>query len=50
MTKEQSLYEQIGGTYIEKDGVLYPNLSMEQEQAKQTAEEEVYETVIYRFY
>lgn len=125
-TKDLSLFEQMGGTYTEKDGFLYPNLSMEQEseqitvgkygllwisymketypdryrhhirmgqlyskaaevneeayqmldtitnqylmkhklvnpdstmemwklreQAKQTAEEEVYETVIYRFY
>ena len=64
-TKDLSLFEQMAGTYTEKDGLLYPNLSMEQEpvnpastmemwklreQAKQTAEEEVYETVIYRFY
>ena len=30
-TKDLSLFEQMGGTYIEKDGLLYPNLSMEQE-------------------
>lgn len=30
-TKDLSLFEQMGGIYIEKDGLLYPNLSMEQE-------------------
>lgn len=30
-TKDLSLFEQMAGTYTEKDGVLYPNLSMEQE-------------------
>lgn len=30
-TKDLSLFEQMGGTYTEKDGFLYPNLSMEQE-------------------
>lgn len=30
-TKDLSLFEQMRGTYIEKDGLLYPNLSMEQE-------------------
>mgnify|MGYP000225472826 CR=1 FL=1 len=30
-TKDLSLFEQMGGTYFEKDGLLYPNLSMEQE-------------------
>ena len=30
-TKDLSLVEQMGGTYFEKDGLLYPNLSMEQE-------------------
>ena len=64
-TKDLSLFEQMAGTSTEKDGLLYPNLWMEQEpvnpastmemwklreQAKQTAGEEVYETVIYRFY
>lgn len=28
-TKDLSLFEQMGGTYTEKDGFLYPNLSME---------------------
>ncbi len=126
MSNELSVFEQMGGTYIEKDGIYYPNLSVWQmperietgkygllwisymkehhpdryrhhirmgllqrkaaeineeayqmldtimnqylqkhkpenpnstmemwklrEQAKQTAEEEVYETVVYRFY
>lgn len=126
MRSDLSIFEQMGGTYIEKDGLYYPNLSVEQmqeyiqvgkygllwisymkgnhldryrhhirmgqlqskaaeaneeayqmldtimnrylqkhkpvnpnstmemwrlrEQAKQTAEEEVYETVVYRFY
>ncbi|MBS4815839.1 MAG: TnpV protein [Clostridium sp.] len=30
-TKDLSLFEQMGGTYFEKDGLLYPNFSMEQE-------------------
>lgn len=30
-TNDLSLFEQMGGTYTEKDGLLYPNLSVEQE-------------------
>lgn len=31
MSSELSFFEQIGGTYTEKDGLLYPNLLSEQE-------------------
>lgn len=31
-TKELSFFEQMGGTYTERDGVFYPNLLAEQEQ------------------
>ena len=30
MRSELSIFEQMGGTYIEKDGLYYPNLSVEQ--------------------
>lgn len=26
MSREKSIFEQIGGTYTEKDGILYPNI------------------------
>ncbi len=29
MSKELSIFEQMGGTYTEVDGILYPNLKME---------------------
>jgi hypothetical protein len=32
MSSELSFFEQIGGTYTERDGVFYPNLLAEQEQ------------------
>ena len=28
MSKEQSLYEKLGGTYTDVDGILYPDLGM----------------------
>lgn len=31
MSRELSFFEQMGGTYIEKDGLFYPNLLAEQE-------------------
>lgn len=30
MRSDLSIFEQMGGTYIEKDGLYYPNLSVEQ--------------------
>ena len=34
MSKEKSLFEQLGGTYTEgEDGLLYPNLAMNEEDA-----------------
>lgn len=32
MRSDLSIFEQMGGTYIEKDGLYYPNLSVEQMQ------------------
>lgn len=32
MSKEQSLYEKMGGTYVEVDGILYPNISQPEEE------------------
>ena len=26
MSREKSIFEQMGGTYTEKDGILYPNI------------------------
>ena len=34
MSEEKSLFEQMGGTYIERDGLLYPRLLQDQEAAK----------------
>ena len=31
MSEEKSLFEQMGGTYIERDGLLYPRLLQDQE-------------------
>ena len=31
MSSELSFFEQMGGTYTEKNGLLYPNLLAEQE-------------------
>ena len=36
MSREKSLFEQLGGTYTEgADGLLYPNLSYEEETESQ---------------
>ena len=34
MSKEKSIFEQMGGTYTEKDGILYPNICVGQEETK----------------
>lgn len=31
MSREKSIFEQMGGTYTEKDGILYPNLLIGEE-------------------
>ena len=32
---KKSLYEQMGGTYAEIDGIFYPNITLEDEIAEQ---------------
>ena len=34
MSREKSIFEQMGGTYTEKDGILYPNIRVEQEETE----------------
>ena len=34
MDKEKSIFEQMGGTYTEKDGILYPNLLIGNEETE----------------
>lgn len=34
MSREKSIFEQMGGTYTEIDGILYPNISVGQEETK----------------
>ena len=34
MSKEKTIFEQMGGTYTEIDGILYPNIRVEQEETE----------------
>lgn len=34
MSREKSIFEQMGGTYTEKDGILYPNILIDEEQTE----------------
>ena len=34
MGREKSIFEQMGGTYTEKDGILYPNIFIGEEQTE----------------
>ncbi len=34
MSREKSIFEQMGGTYTEKDGILYPNLLIGKEETE----------------
>ena len=34
MSREKSIFEQMGGTYTEKDGILYPNILIGEEETE----------------
>lgn len=34
MSREKSIFEQMGGTYTEIDGILYPNIHIDEEQTE----------------
>ena len=34
MSREKSIFEQMGGTYTEKDGILYPNIHIGEEETE----------------
>ena len=34
MSREKSIFEQMGGTYTEIDGILYPNILIDEEQTE----------------
>ena len=34
MSREKSIFERMGGTYTEKDGILYPNICVGQEETE----------------
>ena len=34
MSREKSIFEQMGGTYTEKDGILYSNILIDEEQTE----------------
>lgn len=34
MSREKSIFEQMGGTYTEKDSILYPNFFIGEEETK----------------
>lgn len=48
MKKELSLFEQMGGTYIEIDGVLYPNLVLKRKRMPLQESTELFGCVIWK--
>ncbi len=34
MSREKSIFEQMGGTYTEKEGILYPNIFIGEEETE----------------